>query len=178
MKKILILSFVSLILISCEPIRKIQRISMPVNYDNIIISITTENALMFTQGTDKNFLPLLSSRLKDITQTEISKQGNLIIVSTCGPRTLKFTQEITGITMTTVTDVNTGFLPFQIIRGSATSTKSDVISVNTTAIISDCETGKILGSYPYQSSGQNPVDALQSLAYYNVYYAYNHQRGN
>jgi len=178
MKKITVLLIIGLILSGCAPMKRLQKATEPIRYDNTVISIVADNVLLFPKMTDKDFIPLLSTRLNDITKTEIAKQGNLKIISACEPRTLKFTQEITGITVNTVTDVNTGFFMFQIIRGSATSTKSDVIYINTVTTISDCETGKILGSYPYQSYGQNPVDILQSLAYYNVYYVYDHQRSN
>lgn len=177
MKKVICFVFIGL-LIGCVPLTKLQRASMPILYDNAIISVVTDNILLFPKMDDKDFIPAISTRLNDITKTELTKQGSLKLISECEPRTLRVAQEITGITVSTVTDVNTGFFLFQLLRGGATSTKSDMIYINTVTTVSDCETGKVLGSYNYQSSGQNPIDILQSIAGYNVYYVYNHQRGH
>jgi hypothetical protein len=178
MKKIVTLVIIGLIIIGCAPIHRLQNSSKPVMYDNVIISIATDNLLLFPQTTDKDFIPLLSSHLNDATKNEILRQGNLKVTSSCAPRTLKANQEITGMTVNTVTDVNTGFFIFQLLRGKATSTQSNIIYINTTMTILDCETGKILGSYPYQFSGQNPIDILQDIASYNVYNIYDNQRGS
>jgi hypothetical protein len=144
-------------------------------YDNVIISVVTDNVLLFPKITDKDFIPLLATHLKNETKREIIKQGSLKIISKCEPRTLKITQEITGVTVNTVTDVNTGFFVFQLLRGSVTSTKSDMICIDSIITISDCESGKILGTYNYQSSNQNPIDILKNIAFYDVYYVYYHQ---
>jgi hypothetical protein len=173
MKK-LILVIVCLLMAGCGPIIQIKRAVLPIMYDNATISIVTENALLFPKMENKDFMPLFATRLKEYTKTEIAKQGNLQIISACKPRTLKVTQEITGVTVNSSTDVSTGFFLFQLIRGSANSTKKDMININTTTTVADCESGKILGVYDYQSNGDNPVNILQYIAFYNVYYIYAH----
>lgn len=164
-------------LMGCAPLVRLHRATLPILYDNAAISVVTDNVLLFPQTQDRDFIKILSSRLNDATKTEIENRGSLKVISACGPRTLRVVQEITGITANTVTDVSTGFFVFQLFRGSATSTKSDMIYINTTTSVIDCESGKTMGSYNYQGYGQSPIETLQSIAAYNVYYVYEHQRG-
>jgi len=154
----------------------LQRASLPIMYDNAVVSVITDNVLLFPQTQDKEFTKILAARLSDLTKAEIEKRGSLKIKPACGPRTLSVIQEITGITASTVTDVSTGFFVFQLFRGSATSTKSDMIYITTTTSVFDCLNG-LLGSYPYQGYGQYPIETLQSIAANSVYYVYEHQRG-
>ena len=178
MKRIMILLILFVMLASCGFLDRLQRESSPILYDNIIISIVTDKALVFSKMSDKDFLPTLSSQLNNFTKAEIAQQGSLKVTSVCEPRTLKVVQEVTGVTINTVTDVQTGFILSQLLRGTANSKTSDKIYINTTTTIVDCESGKELGSYNYQSEGQNPIESLQTIAAYNVYYAYAHQRGS
>lgn len=156
----------------------LNQLTKPIIYDNATISIVTDNVLLFPQMSEKEFIKILATRLTDFTTAEIAKQGNLKVTPACGPRTLKVVQEITGITANTVTDISTGFFLFQLFRGSATSTKSDNISINTTTTVFDCESGKTLGIQNYQYDGPNPIESLQAIAWYNVWYTYTHQRGS
>lgn len=165
-------------LVGCGPLQRIVQKTLPIKYDNVTVSVKADNVLYFPPMQDKEFVKILTARLNDSTISEIASQGNLRVNSSCGSRTLKVIQEVTGISVNTVTDVNTGFFLFQLFRGSATSTKSDIIYINTTTSVIDCESGKILGTYAYQNYGQNPVEILQGLASYNVWYVYSHQRGN
>jgi hypothetical protein len=176
MTKIILLC-VLLAMVSCAPLARLHRETLPIMYDNTTVSVVTDNVLLFPQMSDKEFMKILSSRLNDATKAEIAKQGRLKVISACGPKTLKIVQEITGITVNTVTDVSTGFFLFQLFRGSATSTKSDNFSINTTTTVIDCESSKTLGVQNYQYDGQNPIESLQAIAWYNVWYAYTHQRG-
>ena len=166
------------LLVSCGPLNRLQRASLPIAYDNVTVSIVTDNVLSFPQTPDKEFVKIIASHLDGATKAEITKQGSLKTISACEPRTLKAVQEITGITANTITDVSTGFLPFQLFRGSATSTKSDAIYINTTTTVVDCENNRTLGAYNYQGYGysQYTTEILQEIALYNVYYIYTHQR--
>jgi hypothetical protein len=164
-------------MVGCAPLARLHRATLPINYYNATLSVVSDNVLLFPQTQDKEFIKILASRLNDVTKAEIENRGSLKVIPACGPRTLKVVQEITGITANTVTDVSTGFFVFQLFRGSATSTKSDMIYINTTTSVIDCENGKTLGAYSYQGYGQSPIETLQSIAAYNVYYVYDHQRG-
>jgi hypothetical protein len=177
MKKTVILLILSLILTSCGNFARVEKEPAPILYDNIMISIVTDKAIVFPKMSDKDFLSTVSSQLNNFTKAEIVKQGSLKVTSVCEHRTLKIVQEVTGITANTVTDAQTGFILFQLFRGTVNSKTKDIIYINTTATIVDCESGKELGSYNYQSEGQNPIESLQTIAAYNVYYAYAHQRG-
>jgi hypothetical protein len=176
-KSTIIISII-LIIMGCGPINRMQKAMEPIKYDNVIVSVVADNVLFFPPMQDKEFMQILTSRLSDSTISEITRQGNLKVVKSCEPRTLKVIQEVTGVSANTVTDVSTGFFLFQLFRGSATSTKSDYIYIDTTTSVMDCESSKVLGVYPYQNYGQNPIEILRGLALYNVWYVYSHQRGN
>jgi hypothetical protein len=175
MKKIMFAAFMLTFLAGCAGFDRLMPIF--ILYDNITYSIVTDKILVHPPTNDNNIIPVLATRLNDFTKTEIEKQGNLKITSSCGPRTMKIVQDITGYTINSVTNVSTGFLPFFIIRGQSTATTGDNIIINTTASIIDCESGKILRTYNYSNEGPNPVDVLQDIAWYNVNYAYKHRRG-
>lgn len=173
MKKIILVAVILIFIIGCARLNSLR----PILYDNITYSIVTDNILLHTPANDKNIIPVLATRLNDFTKVEITNQGNLKIIPSCGPRTIKIVQEITGYTINSVTNVSTGFVPFFIFRGHATTTTGDNIIINTTASIIDCESEKILGTYNYYNEGPNPVDVLQAIAWYNVTCVYTHQRG-
>ena len=174
MKKIIVVCLlVALVgLIGCA---SLQRARLPIMYDNAVVSVITDNVLLFPQTQDKEFIKILASRLNDVTKAEIENRGSLKVTPACGPRTLKVVQEITGITVTANTVTNVEARSF--VRSSATSTKSDMIYINTTTSVIDCENGKTLGAYSYQGYGQSPIETLQGIAADNVDHVYEHQRG-
>ena len=141
-----------------------------------MLDIKTDRVLIQPATQDKEFLKILTDRLNESTIYEISSQGDLKVTESCVPRTLKAVQEVTGVSVASVTDVNTGFFLFQLFRGSATATKTDAVYINTTTSVFDCETGKLLGTYPSQGYGNNPIEALQAVAAYNMYYVYSLRR--
>ncbi len=110
MKEKAFLAFLAIIvgLFGCT---SMQRGSGPVLYDNATISIGTDNLLLFPkiENMNKEFTQTLAMRLSECTKAEMAKQDSLKVTSTCEPRTLKIAQEITGITVNTVTDTSTGF---------------------------------------------------------------------
>jgi len=177
MKKLAVTLIISLFLASCGPLQRLHQSALPVKYDNVMISVTADNVLFFPPMQDKEFMKIVTSRLTDSTKSEVASQGNYKLVSSCGPRTIKLTQEITGLTANTVTNVRTGFFLFQIFSGSATSTKGDIIYIDTDTKVIDCESGNTLNTYKYQNYGINPLEIIQGIAFYNVWYAYSHQRG-
>ncbi|HRY37302.1 MAG TPA: hypothetical protein P5347_01155 [Smithellaceae bacterium] len=154
----------------------LNQLGKPIIYDNATISTISDHALLSLKTSDKDFVPILTSRLNEFTKAEVVKQGRLKVTSACAPRTLKVVQEITGITVKTVTDVDVSAKIFQF-KGKGSSTITDNFTINTTTTVIDCESGKTLGIYDYQYEGPNPIDLLQTIAGYNVWCVYVHQRG-
>lgn len=178
MKKIIIVAVLFVALVGCAPWARLQRKSLPILYDKATISTVADNVLLYPPSPDsKELTRVISLRLNEEAETAIAARGNMKIVPVCGPRTLRVVQKVTSITGNTITDTVTGFFVFQLLRGSATSTKNDMLYINTATSIADCESGEVFGTYPYQGYGQNPIETLQNIATYNVYYIYEHQRG-
>ena len=151
-----------------------NQLARPIIYDNATISIISENALLSLKTSDKDFVPILASRLNEFTKAEIVKQGSLKVTSACAPRTLKVVQDIIGITVKTVTDVDVSAKIF-LFKGKGNATVIDNFTINTTTKVIDCESGETLGIYDYQQEGPNLIDLLHNIAGYNVLCVYAHQ---
>ena len=173
MKRFIVLLATTMMIFGCASYRGEPG---PKLYDNATISIISNNILL-PQIVDKDFTQIVITRLDEFTKSEIQGQGNLELTPECGQRTLKIIQDITSIVIGSVTEVRTGFLPFQIFRGSATATKGEDIAISTIISVYDCESGKRLGTYNYTSNSQNPIDSLKYLAAWNVSFAYRYQYG-
>ena len=149
-------------------------------YDHAIVSVTADNVLSFpnTQASDKDFLKSVSTRLAELTKTEIASVGKMGEVAECGPKTMKIIQEITGVKIDTVTYHQGKFFVAQIFTpGSGTSTKNDIFYIDTITKLVDCETGKTLDTYNHHDDGPNILDVLKNVALSSVYFACDHQKG-
>jgi hypothetical protein len=118
----------------------------------------------------KEFMPIVPERLKEYTEAEVAVQGGLKVVPTCGPKTLKMTQDIESISVGSKADMS-----FNIFRSSATASKSDDIRISINTFIIDCESGKKLVTFSYQNKGQDLIVILKELAKWNVQYLYDCQ---
>jgi len=174
MKRLIVLVAMTILVSGCASFRGEPG---PKLYDNATISIVSDNILL-PQTIDKDFTQIVIMRLNEFTKSEIERQGNLEVAPECAPRTLKITQEITSIVVSSISEVHTGFLPFQIFRGSATATKGDDIAISTSTSVYDCESGKKLGAYDYTTNNPNPIDLLKYLAAVNVSFVYRYQHGS
>jgi hypothetical protein len=177
MKNVCTVLFCVFTLVGCGTVNHLRGIETPIMYDNATVSIITDNVLSIQQDSDKSIMPQLASRLDGFSKAEILKQGSMKVTQSCGDRTMKVVQEITDISTNTVTDIKTGFFLTQLFRGTATSTKSDIINVNATLTVTDCQSGKILGTHSNQFSNQSLINILREIAEYNIWFAYSYQRG-
>ncbi len=141
----------------------------PKLYDNIVLVTMSENVLLVPQSIEKEFIRVMSTRQTEFSQTEVAKQGDLRVVPACGPRTMKVTQDITGVAMSDVTK-----LSYWIFRPTATKTDEVRVTINTT--VEDCETGKRLGIHSESENGTDPASVLSSLASSDISIAYSYQR--
>ena len=173
---ILVFLIINVTLLGCATISKEPG---PKLYDNATFSIISDNTLLVPQTTDsKDFMRIILTRLSEFTDTEIKEQGGLNVVPLCGPRTLKITQDIASIVVSSVNEVFIGRFLSYLVKGLVTSTKNDDVSISINTSVVDCESGKKLGAVSYQSArGKNPIDLLKELAALNVYYAYSYQYG-
>ena len=155
----------------------------PKLYDNAFIVIKSDNTLILQQSSDKELKDLQQSsdkemmrivrtRLNEFTEDELASRGDLKVVPTCGPRTLKITQDIESIGASSLTDINSGFT-----GRSSTEKKSDDVFLSTSTTIEDCESGKKLVKFSYQNNGRDLIQVIKYLASLNISYAYSYQYG-
>lgn len=144
--------------------------SGPKLYNNAILATKANNTLVVPSDLAKDFLETIRIRVEAITQVELLKQGDMGAVEVCGPQVMKFTQDITQVAMSQNVYAKRGFL------GGVTQDTKQAVTISTNLKIEDCLTGKILYSYDYTESGDNPMQVLQNLVSYNMYLAYQNQR--
>jgi hypothetical protein len=144
----------------------------PKLYDNVVFITKTDSVLLLPPTLDKEFVSVVRSRLHDTSKRELTNYGDLKNVDDCAPRTLKITQDITGITVSGET-----YSAGSIFRPAVTTTKKDDVRVSNDVIVQDCVTGKTLESFSYYTNGLDPTDVIRWLSQANVSYVYNHQHG-
>lgn len=146
----------------------------PKLYDNVTIAVTSENALVVPSTVDKDFMRILTARMTQFTEQEISSQGDLQIAQACGPRTLKLSQDIASVTLSGQAYTSGSMNPF---RASVTTTKGDDVRIMIDMVVQDCETGKKLYTYSYSHNGLDAAQVLKDHASWNVSYMYSLQHG-
>lgn len=155
----------------------------PKLYDHAFIVVNSDNTLLQQQSSDKelkelqqsggkDMLRIVRTRLNEFTEDELASQGDLKVVSVCGPRTLKITQDIVSISASSLTDIKVGFM-----GGSATGKKSDDVFVSISTTIEDCESGIKLVKYSYHNNGRELIAVVKDIASDNVSKAYDYQYG-
>jgi hypothetical protein len=168
MKKIFTVVLIALTLSACSIFRGPPE---PKLYDNATLVITSNNVLLTPQTLDNEFMRTVRARLNGYTESELASEGDLKVVQTCGPRTLKIVQDIASVNIGSHTDVSLGFF----FRSATTKTSSD-ISVSITEVVEDCETGRKLFDSSDSRDGDDIVTILSDLAHRSVKNAYEYQR--
>jgi predicted secreted protein len=168
----------------CTVFRDLFLQPLPKQYDNAFILIKSENALVQQQSSDKEFkglqqtndkdiLRVAHARLNESTEDELASQGDLKVVTACKTRTLKITQDIENINVSSLVQVKRGFWRWS----TSTGTQSDDIHVSISTTIEDCESGKKLAKFTYENNGQDLIAIIRKLASWNVTKAYEYQYG-
>ncbi len=140
-------------------------------YDNAVLVVVTENALLIPTTIDKDFIKLIGDRLNKFTALEFERLGRLQLTDKCGPRTLKVTQEVSGLTISGLTQSTAG----GFFKPSVTTSKNDEVRATIDLTVQDCETGKKFRTYSYTHSGKDPAQVLKDFAGWNAGYAHRHQ---
>lgn len=176
MKNLWLLSFLIAAISGCSHFKGSPS---PKLYDNAFIVITNENTLVhqssdqelknLQQSDDKEMMRIVRARLTEFTEDELASRGDLKIVSSCQPRTLKITQDIESIIATSLAKVKLGWW------FSASGEKSDDIQVSINTSIEDCESGKKLAKFSEDNHGQDLISVLKDIASDNVSNAYKYQ---
>lgn len=144
----------------------------PKLYDNIVLEIYSDNAILIPRTLDKEFMRTVRERLKDATEVEVESQGDLKVVSSCETRTLKVIQDIASVSMASYSETTAG-----VLRSSATTKRNDDVNITIKTTVIDCESSKKLAIFSYPNSGADPAAVLQKLASWNIAYTYGYQRG-
>lgn len=140
----------------------------PKLYDNAMLVVTTENAMLAQQQPrDSDFMRTLTLRLNEFTEAELAANGDLKSVKACGPRTMQIVQDLESLNIGNVTEVSGGFF-----RRSATAVKNDDVRMSIGTKVIDCATGAQLMKFSYQNNGPDPFEVLKKLARWNVREAY------
>ena len=144
----------------------------PKLYDNAFVVIKSNATAVRTQTDDKDILRVTHTRLGEFTSDELVAQGDLKPVQTCGPRTLKITQDIQSLGTESAIIVKHKLFSTRTIGEQHDDFR---VSINTT--IEDCETGKRFETFTYDNHGIDLVEVLKTLASWNVAEAYRFQHG-
>ena len=144
----------------------------PKIYDNATVVVVSDKLISRPPITESELLKNIRLRYADFTEAALQSEGDLKVVSKCGPRTLKITQDLETITFGRAVEVSsTGF--FQ--RDAKSKSNDDVfLSINT--IVEDCETGERLGSRVYNAKGPDLVPAMREVTNDSVSVAYKFQQ--
>jgi hypothetical protein len=142
----------------------------PKLYDNATLVITSNNVLLTPQTLDNEFMRTVRARLNGYTESELASEGDLKLVQTCGPRTLKIVQDIASVNIGSHTHVSLGLFL------SATAKTISDISVSITEVVEDCETGRKLFDSSDSKDGADIATILSDLAHRSVKEAYDYQR--
>jgi|GEM_PF-3174053 len=139
-------------------------------YDNAVIVINSENALLLQQQIDHNFMRIVNIRMNEFAADAIAAYGDLKVVPACGPRTMKIMQDVQSLSITNLVEISPGFW-------STKSKKKDNVRALVGTTVTDCETGVRLGKIANSEDGQDPFAVLRKLVRENISDAYDYQNG-
>ncbi len=166
-KAVFVIATVSLLTVACAARPTGHKI-----YDKVVLVSKTDNILLSPSNISPEFIKIFSARIHDFSETELTSQGDLELVTSCGPRTLKVMQDVASLGVGSQSEASTSgfFVP------KATAKASSEITVTITTTITDCETNKILKKFTYSNNGQDPAAVLQTISNWNIYEVYQRQR--
>ena len=128
-------------------------------YDNVVIEIITDNALLSPQNIDKDFIDKFHNRMIDLSESVIAKKGNFNIVSQCGPRTTKIILDVTNISIGNYVRSSIGFWP-----GSSVAVEKNNFKINASSTLVDCVTGRKFGKDSYNEDGDDIMNVMKQIA--------------
>ena len=141
----------------------------PKLYERAFLVVKADGVITVPTDMSKKFVETVRSRAAAIAQAEFAKQGDMVAAQSCGEKTVRVVQDITAISMGLNTVASRGFF------GSVTQDTKQEVNIGTSLRLEDCLSGKLIYSYDYATSGNNPAQILQTLVSYNIYLAYYNQ---
>jgi hypothetical protein len=141
----------------------------PKLFDSANLVVKADGAITVPPDLSKDFVETIRSRTVLIAKSELAKQGDMTQADSCGPRVMKVVQDISAISMSQNLSASRGLF------GGVTQDTKQEVNISTSLRLEDCQTGKLLYSYDYAVTGNNPAQILQTLVEYNIYLAYRSQ---
>lgn len=128
------------------------------SYNSVLINVKSDNVIITPPvAANNDFIKTISINLKDLTEKDVTKMGNLHTVQKCGPKVLEVISSVRSLSISGSYDISGGMFGFH-------GESKDKMTLSTTGEFIDCVTGKVIGSFEHREEDNDLFKMLSAIA--------------